>query len=250
MVSCQSGRRRRRRCRPAAKSAAEATPLDDPEQPRRLARRAARGRARAARVCSRSTSASGRSGSPARMPAGGSRRRSRTIRRAALGAGPRAAPTVLGERAAGALVIGWPLNMDGSEGPRCQAVRAFADALDAELGLPILLWDERLSTFAAEEAADQAGLHGKKRAEMLDALAAAAILQDALRHARAPPPRLVVESNGRYPPRMPRSRTYGAAGGGPIAEVGEREWRRSCSPLGSKRGRYLRRHRLRPCGRH
>ena len=50
-------------------------------------------------------------------------------------------------------MLGWPLNMDGSEGPRCQAVRAFADQLDAALGLPILLWDERLTTFAAEEAA-------------------------------------------------------------------------------------------------
>jgi putative Holliday junction resolvase len=87
---------------------------------------------------------------------------------------------VIRERAAGALVVGWPLNMDGSEGPRCQSVRAFADALALERGLPILLWDERLTTFAAAEAADQAGLHGKRRAEMLDALAAAAILQDAL----------------------------------------------------------------------
>ncbi len=87
---------------------------------------------------------------------------------------------VIGERAAGALVIGWPLNMDGSQGPRCQSVRAFADALATERGLPILLWDERLTTFAAAEAADQAGLQGKRRAEMLDALAAAAILQDAL----------------------------------------------------------------------
>jgi putative pre-16S rRNA nuclease len=87
---------------------------------------------------------------------------------------------VVRERAAGALVIGWPLNMDGSEGPRCQSVRAFADALARERGLPILLWDERLTTFAAEDAADQAGLRGKRRAEMIDALAAAAILQDAL----------------------------------------------------------------------
>jgi putative holliday junction resolvase len=87
---------------------------------------------------------------------------------------------VMLERAAGALIIGWPLNMDGSEGPRCQSVRAFADALTLERGLPVLLWDERLTTFAAEEAADRAGLHGKRRAEMLDALAAAAILQEAL----------------------------------------------------------------------
>jgi putative Holliday junction resolvase len=87
---------------------------------------------------------------------------------------------IIAERAAGALVIGWPLNMDGSEGPRCQAVRAFAGTLDAALALPILLWDERLTTFAAEEAAVRAGLRGKKRTEMLDALAAAAVLQDLL----------------------------------------------------------------------
>jgi putative Holliday junction resolvase len=87
---------------------------------------------------------------------------------------------IIRERAAGALVLGWPLNMDGSEGPRCQAVRAFAENLDAALGLPILLRDERLTTFAAEEAAERSGLRGKKRAEMLDALAAAAVLQDVL----------------------------------------------------------------------
>ncbi|MGH8722216.1 MAG: Holliday junction resolvase RuvX [Burkholderiales bacterium] len=88
--------------------------------------------------------------------------------------------TIMRERAAGALVLGWPLNMDGSEGSRCQAVRAFAKSLDAALGLPILLWDERLTTFAAEESAARAGLRGKKRAAMLDALAAAALLQDFL----------------------------------------------------------------------
>jgi putative Holliday junction resolvase len=87
---------------------------------------------------------------------------------------------IVRERAAGALVVGWPLNMDGSEGPRCQAVRAFAEKLDETLGLPILLWDERLTTFAADEAAERAGLRGKRRAEMLDALAAAAVLQDLL----------------------------------------------------------------------
>jgi putative Holliday junction resolvase len=87
---------------------------------------------------------------------------------------------IIRERAAGALVLGWPLNMDGSEGPRCQAVRAFAENLDAALGLPILLWDERLTTFVAEEAAARAGLRGRKREDMLDALAAAALLQDLL----------------------------------------------------------------------
>jgi putative Holliday junction resolvase len=87
---------------------------------------------------------------------------------------------IIRERGAGALVIGWPLNMDGTAGPRCQAVRAFADRLDAAHNLPILLWDERLTTFAAEEVADQAGLYGKKRTKSLDALAAATILQDTL----------------------------------------------------------------------
>ncbi|HLT02148.1 MAG TPA: Holliday junction resolvase RuvX [Geminicoccaceae bacterium] len=103
-----------------------------------------------------------------------------TIRRTRLAQDLERLLAIVRERAAGALVLGWPLNMDGSEGPRCQAVRAFAEDLDAALGLPILLWDERLTTFAAEEAAERAGLRGKKREEMLDALAAAALLQDLL----------------------------------------------------------------------
>ena len=103
-----------------------------------------------------------------------------TIRRSRLAQDLERLRRIVAERDAGALVLGWPLNMDGSEGPRCQAVRAFADDLDAALGLPILLWDERLTTFAAEEAAERAGLRGRKRTEMLDALAAAALLQDFL----------------------------------------------------------------------
>ena len=84
------------------------------------------------------------------------------------------------EREAGASVIGLPLNMDGSEGPRCQAIRQFAADIDEALALPILLWDERLTTFAAEERADEMGLKGRKKADMLDAFAAAEILQDVL----------------------------------------------------------------------
>jgi putative Holliday junction resolvase len=106
----------------------------------------------------------------------------------------------IAERGAAALVIGWPLNMDGSEGPRCQAVRAFAERLERELGLPMLLWDERLTTFAAEEAAERAGLRGKKRVEMLDALAAAAILQDALNRLTG----LVEEAAGERRPAVSR----------------------------------------------
>ncbi|MDH3661510.1 MAG: Holliday junction resolvase RuvX [Alphaproteobacteria bacterium] len=83
-------------------------------------------------------------------------------------------------REAGAVIIGLPLNMDGSEGPRCQSIRQFARDADLAFGLPILLWDERLTTFAAGERADEMGLKGKKRAEMLDALAACLILEDAI----------------------------------------------------------------------
>jgi putative Holliday junction resolvase len=103
-----------------------------------------------------------------------------TIRRTGWAQDRERLEAIIRARAAGVLVLGWPLNMDGSEGPRCQAVRAFAERLDAALGLPILLWDERLTTFAAEEAAERAGLRGKRRMGMLDALAAAAILQDVL----------------------------------------------------------------------
>ena len=90
----------------------------------------------------------------------------RTIRRRRLEQDLAALGEIVRERAAGALVIGWPLNMDGSEGPRCQSVRAFADRLDAAQGLPMLLWDERLTTFAAEEVADQAGPAGQKAHSM------------------------------------------------------------------------------------
>ena len=82
------------------------------------------------------------------------------------------------ERAAG-LVVGLPLNMDGSDSPRTQSVRAFARNL-APLELPILLWDERWSTQAVERAMIEADVSRAKRAEKVDALAAAHILQGAI----------------------------------------------------------------------
>jgi len=91
---------------------------------------------------------------------------------------------VLAEREAGALVIGLPLNMDGSEGPRCQSIRQFAKDVDLSLDLPILLWDERLTTFAAEERAEEMGLSGRKKAELMDAIAASFILEDMLNAAK------------------------------------------------------------------
>ena len=82
------------------------------------------------------------------------------------------------ERIAG-LVIGLPLNLDGSDSPRTQSVRAFARNL-APLGLPILLWDERWSTIAVERAMIAADVSRAKRAHAVDKLAAAHILQGAI----------------------------------------------------------------------
>lgn len=77
------------------------------------------------------------------------------------------------------LVVGLPLNMDGSDSPRTQSVRAFARNL-APLELPILLWDERWSTQAVERAMIEADVSRARRAEKVDALAAAHILQGAI----------------------------------------------------------------------
>jgi len=77
------------------------------------------------------------------------------------------------------LVVGLPLNLDGSDSPRTQSVRAFARNL-APLGLPILLWDERWSTQAVQRAMIDADVTRARRAEAVDKLAAAHILQGAL----------------------------------------------------------------------
>ena len=82
------------------------------------------------------------------------------------------------ERLAG-LVVGLPLNMDGSDSPRTQSVRAFARNL-SPLDLPLLLWDERWSTQAVERAMIEADVSRARRAEKIDALAAAHILQGAI----------------------------------------------------------------------
>ena len=73
--------------------------------------------------------------------------------------------------------LGLPLNMDGSEGPRAQSTRAFVRNLSGLTDLPIAYWDERLSTVAAERAMLEADLSRAKRAQRIDAAAAAFILQ-------------------------------------------------------------------------
>lgn len=84
------------------------------------------------------------------------------------------------ERAAVGYVLGLPINMDGSEGPRAQATRAYARNLARLTGLPIALWDERLSTMAVERELIAADVSRKKRAAVIDQHAAAFILQGAL----------------------------------------------------------------------
>lgn len=78
------------------------------------------------------------------------------------------------------IVLGLPMNMDGSEGPRCQATRAFARNLERLTPLPITYWDERLSTVAAERALLEADTSRKRRAEVIDHVAAGYILQGML----------------------------------------------------------------------
>jgi len=90
-----------------------------------------------------------------------------------------------GERALAGIVLGLPLNMDGSEGPRAQSTRAFARNLERLTPLPIGFWDERLTTVAAERAMLEADLSRARRAASIDAVAAGLILQgmlDRLRH--------------------------------------------------------------------
>jgi putative Holliday junction resolvase len=85
-----------------------------------------------------------------------------------------------GEQGVGGLVIGLPVNLDGSEGPRAQSTRAFARNLAGLTGLPIAFWDERLSTVSAERALLEADTSRKRRAELIDKMAAGFILQGAL----------------------------------------------------------------------
>ncbi len=83
-------------------------------------------------------------------------------------------------RGAAGLVVGLPLNMDGSEGPRAQSVRAFANNLLGVRDAPLALWDERLSTAAVERTLISADASRARRAQVVDALAAAYILQGAI----------------------------------------------------------------------
>lgn len=103
-----------------------------------------------------------------------------TIRRSKFGADAAALLAVLDARDIGGIILGLPRNMDGSEGPRCQSTRAFARNLSRLTDRPIGFWDERLSTVAAERALLEADTSRRRRAEVIDHVAAGVILQGAL----------------------------------------------------------------------
>lgn len=103
-----------------------------------------------------------------------------TIRRTKFGQDAAALLTLCGEHGVAGLVLGLPVNMDGTEGPRAQATRAFARNLRGVTVLPVVLWDERWSTLAAERALIEGDLSRARRAEKIDAVAASIILQGAL----------------------------------------------------------------------
>ena len=103
-----------------------------------------------------------------------------TIRRTKLAVDTRSLLEVINEFDVGALIVGLPVNMDGSEGPRCQSVRQFVANIEEVVNLPVALWDERLSTAAVTREMIAADVTRKRRSEAVDKLAASYILQGAL----------------------------------------------------------------------
>ncbi|KIN71834.1 Holliday junction resolvase RuvX [Sulfitobacter guttiformis] len=104
-----------------------------------------------------------------------------TVRRRKFGLDAARLGEIIAARRIGGLILGLPFNMDGSEGARCQSTRAFARNFDRlHPALPISYWDERLSTVAAERALLEADTSRKRRAEVIDHVAAGFILQGVL----------------------------------------------------------------------
>ena len=104
----------------------------------------------------------------------------KTIRRRKFAQDAEELGRIARDRAITGVVVGLPRNMDGSEGPRAQSARAFARNIAEKLALPVALWDERLSTAAAERTLLEADASRRRRAEVIDSLAAQHILQGAL----------------------------------------------------------------------
>jgi putative holliday junction resolvase len=100
-----------------------------------------------------------------------------TVRRQNLKRDLKALTDLIAEHEVTRVVVGLPLNMDASEGPRALASRQFGELLEKECGLPIEYWDERLTTVAAERALLEGDVSREKRREVIDQVAASLILQ-------------------------------------------------------------------------
>ncbi|MFY0570700.1 Holliday junction resolvase RuvX [Archangium lansingense] len=124
-----------------------------------------------------------------------------TIRRTSLKADLAALKELVHEYEVERFVVGLPLNMDGSEGPRAEATHKFVATLTQALGLPVELWDERLSTVAAQRTLLEADLSRAKRREVIDQMAAQFILQGWL-DARHPPSLGAHDDADDYDPEM------------------------------------------------
>lgn len=111
-----------------------------------------------------------------------------TLKRGKFSADAARLEALAAKEGAGGFVIGLPLNMDGSDGPSAQSARAFARNFAARSALPIMLWDERLSTAAVQRDMVAADTSRKRRAAAVDKIAAAYILQGALDALRNLPP--------------------------------------------------------------
>ena len=103
-----------------------------------------------------------------------------TIKRKKFSIDAEAVIAIIKARGIAGMVLGLPRNMDGSEGPRCQATRAFARNFERLHDMPIAFWDERLATVAAEKALLEADTTRKRRSEVIDHVAASYILQGTL----------------------------------------------------------------------
>lgn len=103
-----------------------------------------------------------------------------TIRRKKLAADLAELFRIVDAHDVGALVVGLPISMDGSEGPRCQSIRSFADSVLSQRDIPLAFWDERWSTSAVTRTLLDADASRRRRAEVVDKMAASYILQGVL----------------------------------------------------------------------
>jgi putative Holliday junction resolvase len=108
-----------------------------------------------------------------------------TIHRRALAADLDALAALVAEHEVTALVVGWPLRLDGRPGPATRKIGQFADAVAERLGLPVERWDERLTTAAAERVLLEANVRRERRRQVVDKMAATLILQSYLDATRA-----------------------------------------------------------------